>query len=235
MIPPLIVRRATELGLNLIAITDHHSVENVEAVQEAARPYGIAVLPGMEVQTREEVHVVCLFDSLDQAWQWQEMIWTHLPQLPNREEFFGAQYVVDMSGEYARTNERLLQTSTDLSFDQVMHLADECGGLPIPAHVDRMRNSLFANLGIIPDGVTMAGAEISRNTTPEEARHRFPALRGVGLVQSGDAHRLQEMINTVILTVSGRTVREVRLALLGQEGRGVVVASRHFYGKQSTK
>ena len=78
MIPPLIVRRATELGLNLIAITDHHSVENVEAVQEAARPYGIAVLPGMEVQTREEVHVVCLFDSLDQAWQWQEMIWTHL-------------------------------------------------------------------------------------------------------------------------------------------------------------
>jgi len=223
MVPPLIVRRARELGLGLMGVTDHHSVENVEAVQQAARPYGIAVLPGMEVQTREEVHVLCLFDDLDDAWRWQEMIWTHLPPLSNREEFFGAQYVVDAEGEHVRTNQRLLQTSTDLSFDQVVRLAEEWGGLAIPAHVDRPGFSLFANLGMIPQGVNLVGAEISRQITAQEARQRFPELRGLGLVQSGDAHRLEEMINTTMLTLAEPTVAELRLALLGQEGREVAL------------
>ncbi len=96
MIPPLIVRRAQELGLDLIAITDHHCIDNVEAVRRAAEPFGITVLVGMEVQTREEVHVICLFDHTEDAREWQKFIWLHLPDLPNREEFFGAQYVVDM-------------------------------------------------------------------------------------------------------------------------------------------
>jgi len=223
MLPPLIVRRARELGLGLMGVTDHHSVENVEAVQQAAGPYGIAVLPGMEVQTREEVHVLCLFDDLDDAWRWQEMIWAHLPPLSNREEFFGAQYVVDAEGEYVRTNQRLLQTSTDLSFDQVVRLAEEWGGLAIPAHVDRPGFSLFANLGMIPQGVNLVGAEISRQITAQEARQQFPELRGLGLVQSGDAHRLEEMINTTRLTLAEPTVAELRLALLGQGGREVAL------------
>jgi hypothetical protein len=175
----------------------------------------------MEVQTREEVHILCLFDSMDKAWQWQEMIWTHLPPLPNREEFFGAQYVVDATGEHVRTNEKLLQTSTDLGFDQIIQLAEAWGGLAIPAHVDRTRNSLFANLGIIPEGVQLTGVEISSHIAPEEAYRRFPELRGTGLVQSGDAHRLEEMINTVRLTVASRTVGELRLALLRQDGREI--------------
>ncbi len=223
MIPPLIVRQAVSLGLDLIAVTDHHSVENVEAVQQAGRPHGIAVLPGMEVQSREEVHVVCLFETLDQARSWQDMIWARLPSLPNREEFFGPQYVVDAEGLYVRTNERLLQTSTDLGFDELIALADQWRVLIIPAHVDRPTNSLFANLGFIPKGVCLTGAEISGRITADEARQRFPELKGLGLVQSGDAHRLSEMINRLSLTVASRTVPELRMALLGKEGRHAAI------------
>jgi len=90
MIPPLIVRRARELGLGLIAITDHNSAENVDSVQRAARGSGLKVLPGMEVQTSEEVHVLCLFDTLEQVLDWQECVFGSLPPLKNREEVLAA-------------------------------------------------------------------------------------------------------------------------------------------------
>jgi len=223
MIPPLIVRRARELGIELLAVTDHHSVENAAAVQEAARAVGIEVLAGMEVQTREEVHVVCYFDDTVQAEQWQEMIWKRLPGMANRPEFFGEQYVVDATGAYVRTNERLLQTSTDLSFDELFWLAEQWGVLAVPAHVDRPRYSLFANLGVLPETVRLPGVEISRNIAPQEALRRFPSLRGLGMVQSGDAHRLKEMTNSTLLKLKEPTAQEVRKALLGQEGRSVKI------------
>lgn len=221
MIPPLIVRRARELGLGLLGVTDHHSVENARALQQAARPYGIRVLPGMEVQTREEVHVLCLFDDLDRAQSWQDMIWKHLPAEANREEHFGAQYVVSEEGDYLGTNKRLLQTSTTLSFEQVLGLTEEWGGLALPAHVDRPRFSLFANLGMIPEGLALTGAEISRHITEEEALGRFPSLKGISLVRSGDAHRLAEMINATRLRVPDLTLQELRRALLKEGGREV--------------
>lgn len=223
MIPPLIVRRARQLGVGLLAVTDHHSVENAAAVQEAARAAGIAVLAGMEVQTREEVHVLCYFDDLEQAETWQEMIWRRLPGMANRPEFFGEQYVVDATGAYVRTNGRLLQTSTDLSFEEIFSLADQWGVLAVPAHVDRPRYSLFANLGVLPEGVKLVGVEISRNVHPEEALNRFPSLRGLGMVQSGDAHRLEEMTNASLLKLAGPTAQEVRKALLNQDGRSVKI------------
>jgi PHP family Zn ribbon phosphoesterase len=108
MIPPLIVKRASELALGIIAITDHNSAENVAAVIEAAESSDLTVLPGMEVHTREEVHLLCLFDSVQQALNWQEFVYAHLPPLRNNENLFGPQFVVDASGDLIRHNERLL-------------------------------------------------------------------------------------------------------------------------------
>ncbi len=81
MIPPLIMRRARQLGLQLLAVTDHNSAENAAAMVEAGKHAGITVLPGMEVQTREEVHLICLFDDIEQVLEWQEHIYAHLPPL----------------------------------------------------------------------------------------------------------------------------------------------------------
>ncbi|HZW04812.1 MAG TPA: PHP domain-containing protein, partial [Anaerolineaceae bacterium] len=67
MLPPLIVEEALAKGIDVIAITDHNTTGNVAAVQRAALGINLTVLPGMELQTREEVHVLCLFDTLDQA------------------------------------------------------------------------------------------------------------------------------------------------------------------------
>jgi len=221
MIPPLIVRRARELGLGLIAITDHNSAENVEAVQRAARGSGVAVLAGMEVQTREEAHILCLFDAAEQALAWQETVYASLPQLKNREDVFGAQFVVDETGDYRHTNERLLLASSSLSVEEVVSGVRALGGLCIAAHVDRQAYGLLANLGFIPSGLALAALELSRLMPLEEALTRYPQLRGWPLVVSGDAHRLSEMCAHTLITCGEPSVRELEWALQGKAGRKI--------------
>jgi 3',5'-nucleoside bisphosphate phosphatase len=114
MIPPLIVREALERGLDLIAITDHNATANIAAVMQAARGTELTVLAGMELQTREEVHLLCLFDSIEQADEWQKKIDGLLPNTPNNIEFFGEQFVVDPTGEFIRREPRLLLNSVNI-------------------------------------------------------------------------------------------------------------------------
>lgn len=223
MIPPLIVRRARELGLQMLAVTDHNAARNVAAVMAAAAGTGITVLPGMEVQSREEVHLVCLFDTLEQVLAWQEQVFAALPDRENDEAFFGAQYVVDAEGEYVETETRLLSISTALSVEQVVAGARALGGIVIAAHVDRPSFSLVANLGFVPPGLEIAGIELSRRADPEAVLRRLPQLAGFGLVVSGDAHRLEEMTARTMFKVKAPVVAELALALAGSEGRRVEI------------
>nr|MBC7246099.1 PHP domain-containing protein [Chloroflexota bacterium] len=223
MIPPLIVKRAGELALGIIAITDHNSAENVAAVMEAAQGFELRVLPGMEVQTKEEVHLLCLFDSLKQVLDWQDVVYAHLPPLRNNPEFFGPQFVVDATGDFVRYNEKLLSTATSLSVEEVVTGVVQRGGLCIAAHIDRPSFSLLANLGFVPPGVPFAAMEITRWANANELQHHHPSLVGYSFICSGDAHRLDEMCNLTILTLAEPTIAEISLALRGEQGRKVKV------------
>jgi len=221
MIPPLIVRRAKEVGLDLIAVTDHNCADNVGAVIEAAADSGIAVLPGMEVQTREEVHLLCLFDTIQQVMRWQRVVYEALPSRKNPAEVFGPQFVVDATGEFIRHNERLLLTSTSLSVEQVVEGVNREGGLCIAAHVDRPSYSLLVSLGFIPSGLDLAALEVSPRITVEEAKERFPQISGWPLIVSSDAHRLDEMNAYTMLILEEPSIAEIRMAFAAQGGRGV--------------
>jgi PHP family Zn ribbon phosphoesterase len=223
MLPELIVGRAQELELGIIAVTDHNSAENAAAVVNAAKGTGITVLPGMEVQTREEVHLVCFFDTLEQVDLWQQEVYAHLPALKNDEDAFGTQVVLDAEGQVAGRNERLLLTSTSFSVEEVVQSVHDLNGLCIPAHVDRPAYSIIANLGFIPPDLEVVGVEISHLIGPKEARARFPELERYSLVASGDAHRLREMARRTTLKMAEATVAELSLALTGEGGRNVWV------------
>jgi PHP family Zn ribbon phosphoesterase len=193
MIPPLVVRRALELGLRLIAVTDHNAAANCAAVMQAAEGARLVVLPGMEVQTAEEVHMLCVFETLEQALTWQGIVFDHLPDLPNDEDHFGAQFVVDREGDYIRTEPRLLATSTDLTLEDAARRVIALGGLPIPAHIDRPMFSLFANLGFVPPGLVVSGLEIFRLTEPETLLAQHPDIARYPLLRDSDAHQLSDM------------------------------------------
>jgi len=223
MIPPLIVQEALERGIRLIAITDHNATGNIRAVMEAAQGTDLTVLPGMELQTREEVHLLCLFETLDQAEAWQKVVDSLLPDLANNPDFFGEQFVVDASGEFLRREERLLIVSADIGLDEATEQVKALGGFPIPAHVDRKAFSLIANLGLIPPGFD--ALEISRHLKPDEAAVRFPQVRGYPLIQSGDVHRLEEFLGSCDFHMESATLGEVCMALKGVEGRKLMFSS----------
>ena len=223
MLPELIVERAQEQGLQIIAVTDHNSAENVASVVNAARGTSVTVLPGMEVQTREEVHVLTLFDTLEQVASWQEQVYASLPPLKNDDAAFGEQLVLDADGEPTGYLDRLLLASTSFSVEEVVQRVSDLDGLCIPAHVDRTAYSIISNLGFIPPELDVVGVEISHNVGPIEARERFPQLTRYSLVASSDAHRLRDMAGRTTLKMAGATVAEISLALAGEEGREVWV------------
>jgi PHP family Zn ribbon phosphoesterase len=219
MIPPLIVRRAVELGLEMIAVTDHNSTRNAGAVIEAAAGTGLTVLAGMEASSQEEVHLICLFDSLEQADAWGETVSEALPDLENDEAHFGAQYVVDVEGKHVDTEMRLLAAPTTLSVEQIVAGVRALDGIVIPAHVDRPASSLISNLGFVPEGIEIPGLELSRHADVDAVARRLPQIDGYGLLVCGDAHRLAEMTARTMMNVQAPTVREIALALTGQDGR----------------
>ena len=223
MIPPLIVQAALEKQIDLIAITDHNASANVGAVQQAARGTRLTVLPGMEVQSREDVHLLTLFDQLDVLNAWQKEVDQALPDTLNNAEFFGEQFIVDETGEFIRSEPRLLLTSTAFSIDEIFARVHALGGIVIPAHVERISYGLFPSLGLIPDTWQVPALEISRHSTPETVAAAFPAVRKYPLIQSGDVHRLDEFLGTTVFTLASRSLLEIRMAFKQIGGREVCI------------
>lgn len=221
MIPPLIVQRALEKNIDLIAITDHNASANVAAVQKAAEGTSLTVLPGMEVQSREDVHLLAFFETLDELKAWQTEVDEALPNLPNRSAFFGEQFVVDETGDFICSEDRLLSTSTRLSIDEVFERVTALGGIVIPAHVERTSYGLFPTLGLISEKWKVIALEISRHTAPEKAARMFPALGKHPLIQSGDVHQLDGFLGTTSFTLASPSLMEIRMAFKGIDGREV--------------
>jgi PHP family Zn ribbon phosphoesterase len=223
MIPPLIVDEALQRGIILIAITDHNASANIRSVQQAAEGTGLVVLPGMELQTREEVHVLCLFDNEEQIEEWQRIVSHSLLPIENRIDYFGEQFVVDSSGEFIRRESQLLLTSTDLTFDKACELVHNLGGLFIPAHVDRPAFGLIANLGFVPAGVQVDALEFSRHMNMKMATMKFPQVSGFPALQDGDAHRLNEFLGVNVFTFESPGIAEIRLSLRNEAGRSISI------------
>jgi 3',5'-nucleoside bisphosphate phosphatase len=223
MIPPLIVAKSIERGLGMIAITDHNSTANIQSVIKAAEGSDLRIFPGMELQTREEVHLLCLFDHIEQVDQLQDQVNMHYPDLKNNPSFFGEQFIVDETGDFIKREDRLLITSVDIFFEECVKEVHNLGGLAIPAHVNRKAYGLFANLGFIPQGIDIDALELSRHLSVADAPKSFPQICGYPLLIGGDAHRLDEILGINEFEIQHRNISEIKLALMGVDGRSVVI------------
>ncbi len=143
--------------------------------------------------------------------------------MQNNSDFFGEQFVVDETGEFIRSEPRLLLTSTHFSIDEIFERVNTLGGMVIPAHVERTSYGLLPTLGLISEKWNVSALEISRHTTPEKAAETFPALRKYPLIQSGDVHRLDEFLGTTIFTLLSPTLMEISMAFKNIDGRDVCI------------
>lgn len=219
MIPPLIVQEALERHIDIIAITDHNASANVPAVQKAADGTGLTVLPGMEVQSHEDVHLLCLFASLADLEAWQHQVDLSLPDELNPADHLGEQFVVDEQGEFVRSEPRLLLTATEFSIEEIIEHVNKLNGIVIPAHVDRTSYGLFPTLGFLADWWHFPALEISHHIKPEILQEKFPSSKNHPLIQGGDVHRLNEFLGTTTFELESPTFSEIHKAFLGEDQR----------------
>jgi PHP family Zn ribbon phosphoesterase len=222
MSPRAIVQRALERGIDLIGITDHNSSENVPALMKAAQGTSLTVLPGMEATSKEEVHLLALFDSVSKAFAFQQIIYEHLPG-ENDQEAFGRQVVVNEESEVLGFNPHLLAGATVLTTDQIVEAIHSLNGVVIASHIDREVFGIIGQLGFIPEGLSLDALELSPNTSPAQARQRFPDWAHLAFVCSSDAHYVSDIgkVTTLFLLAEPK-VRELKKAFQREGGRRVV-------------
>ncbi|HOJ10460.1 MAG TPA: PHP domain-containing protein [Clostridiales bacterium] len=194
MTPNNIVNMAILKGLDIIAVTDHNSAENLEAISDCACKSGILFVPGMEIETREEVHIVCLFPDVERALKMQEKVYKVLPQVKNRPEIFGEQLIMDENDNIIGQLDKMLLTAADMSLEEVCHTMAELGGVMIPAHVDRDSYSIISNLGMIPSEIKTGNLEISKNCDLGKFLSLYPQLSRYNFIRSSDAHNLGDIL-----------------------------------------
>ena len=185
MDPQDLVGMAKICGLELIALTDHNSAKNCPAAAEAAAKYGIGFIPGIEVNTSEDIHCVCYFPTLEAAMAFDAMLYEHIPFIPNRVNIFGEQKIIHTNGA-PEPEHKLLLTGSDISIVDLPQLVEEYGGLCWPAHVDRDANGLLSVLGCWPEDLTVPAAEI-RDTQPSGLPEHLK------IIQASDSHDMESL------------------------------------------
>ena len=218
MTPAAVAGMCRLSGLDVAALTDHNTCGNCPAFCQAAQAYGLLAIPGMELCTREEVHVVCLFPDLARAMAFQEEVYRRMENRSNDPAIFGRQLLMDVDDCVVGEEARLLSGATDIGVYEAAGLAEAFGGVAYPAHIDRDSFSLLSNLGLWDPAMGFPLAELSRRCPPGFVRTRRD-LRGVGTIIGTDAHYLHQIVQAEqTMEVPARSSAAV-LAWLRRGGR----------------
>lgn len=188
MTPWNMVGMAKIKGLDVVAVTDHNACLNAEDAMAAGREYGVAVIPGMEITSREEVHVLGYFYTLEDALKAGEEVYAHLPAIENNPLLFGNQIIMKDGDTPSGTLDKLLINATDLSVEEVCQLVRRHHGVPVPAHINRGSNGMIGALGLMPFLPEYPVVEVYKGVDCPSY-----ATKGRFLLHSSDAHRLEDI------------------------------------------
>ncbi len=202
MTPNNIVGMAAISGLEIIAITDHNTCQNAPAVLAVAEEAGILAIPGMELCTAEEAHVVCLFETLEGALEFDRYIQDNMPHIKNKAEIFGEQRILNSQDALTGTLEDLLLVASFVGAGEVRELCERYGGTAFPAHVDRDSYSVIASLGSVPPEGGYTVAEVTRECDLETLRAQYPELGGMGILRDSDSHYLDTLATSLALQIA---------------------------------
>lgn len=220
MSPLEILTAAKKKGLDMIGICDHNSSENSPGVMNAARSMPIKVIPGLEVTSQEEVHILALFDNLEPALKVQDHVYDHLPG-ENDEEAFGRQVIVNEREEVEGFSHRLLIGATTIPLEEVVRLIHSWGGLAIASHIDREAFSIIGQLGFIPRNLALDALEISPRMPVEEAMKTY--LYDYPITRSSDAHTPDDIgKGSTTFLLEEASLAEIRKALKNEDGRKLI-------------
>lgn len=223
MLPACIILEAVEKKVDIIAICDHNGWENVGTVVSLGKRFGVWVIPGIEVETQEEVHLLCYFPTVNHLCNFSTVLSRFLPRIPLREDLWGEEWVVNEVGEIVEKKDYLLVHPVNLSVEEVSSLVNFYGGVIIPAHVDRINYSIVSQLGFIPSSLGISVIEVSSQTRWEDIMQRFE-LREFRPIRSSDAHALCQIGKGIThFSMVSLQWSEFLLALSSREGRNFFI------------
>ncbi len=190
MTPNNIAGMAALAGIQIMALTDHNTTKNCPAFFKAAKKNGVIPIAGAELTTAEDIHVVCLFPTLESADAFETDLQKHRILIPNRTDIFGNQLILDEEDNLIGVEQHLLSNATDITVDECKSYIESFGGVCYPAHVDRHSNGIIATLGDFPQTPPFKCAELTDMSKAEELMKKHPSLNGKMMMFGSDAHFL---------------------------------------------
>jgi hypothetical protein len=221
--PNNLLGMASISGIDILALTDHNTAKNCPAFFEAAERYGVIPVAGMELTTSEDIHVVCLFETLDEAMAFDKEIESRRIPIKNKAHIFGDQLIMDKDDNVTGIEELLLTNATTISIEDAPTLVKSFGGVCYPAHIDRVSNGIITVLGAIPPTPHFDCIEIRDPELIEEYKEKY----GIGdktIITSSDAHRLTDIKdgeNPIELDAARDDADAVRRALMAYLGKKI--------------
>lgn len=192
--PNNIAGMASIAGINIMALTDHNTTKNCPAFFAAAKKHGIIPIAGMELTTSEDIHIVCLFEQLDAAMEFDaEISRRYRMKVKNRVDIYGEQYIMDGDDNVIGTEEYFLPIATNISVDDTPHIVESFGGICFPAHIDRQANGIIATLGVFPEHPFFGAVEFHDISKKEEYLKKHPILADKLVLCGSDAHYLWDI------------------------------------------
>jgi PHP family Zn ribbon phosphoesterase len=223
MSPSRIIAKAVEQGIDILGITDHNSTYHCNLVMELGEEQGIKVLPGVEINTMEEIHCLAFFENADITADFQKYLDLKLPDIRNEAKIFGQQLVVDRFENIVNEVEVLLTSAINASIYELSQEVYKRNGIFIPSHIDRPYTSILSQLGFIPPDLEFDALEVSARFSVSEYLRFHPEMAKYTLITNSDAHVLQAIGRAVtVFEMGNNSFAEMRMALRKLEGRKTV-------------
>ena len=195
MTPNNIVNMSVLNGLNVIAITDHNSCKNCKALVEAGKKANLLVIPGMEICTNEDIHVICLFETVTDAENFSTYVYSNMPLIPHRPDIFGEQIIMNSNDIEISRESYLLLNATNISVNDILSTTNKYNGTAFPAHIDRSSYSVISSLGDIPPEAGFNTIEISTKGNIEKMKSLHPIIKDKLILINSDSHYLENLIS----------------------------------------
>lgn len=222
MTPDFIIEEAKRKGIDVIGITDHNCTRHCRLAEHYSHNRDIFVLCGAEVTTKEEAHCLAFFENHETLDLFQKFLDEHLPNIPNSPDIFGDQVQINEEFEIVYEEPKLLTSGLDVNIEVIAAKVKELNGIFIPAHIDKMKNSVISQLGFIPFDLPYDAVELSKRGDKDKILQQHPYLKDKTFTRASDAHQ-PDVIATAPcwFEMETRSFDEIRKALHQEEGRKV--------------